>query len=122
MNTNIETRFKTIFSYLSFLNTAFPNNNTIKAIDKEFSYLLDELEELPVGVSNVPTESTTDKTQRVISSLKAKLQVLNEIKSDLNFQKENRCQLENQQDAVKLSIKYVDRKIKYYNDNLNKIV
>jgi|688.fasta_scaffold625418_1 ribonuclease I len=54
-------------------------------------------------------------------SIKAKLTVLDDVIRDLNYQKEHKSNLDNQQKSVNLAMSYVNRKIKYYIDRLEEL-
>lgn len=54
-------------------------------------------------------------------SIKAKLTVLEDVIRDLNYQKEHKSNLENQQKSVNLATSYVNRKIKYYLGRLEEL-
>lgn len=114
MNKKTEERLKTIFGLLSQINKSFPKNNLVESLDEQLSYLLDDL-------TVQQTNDSKPVTNKLEASIKAKLQVLSEVKKDLNYQKENKCKLDNQEKTVNLTISYVDRKIKYYKEQLEKI-
>lgn len=83
-----------------FNDTNF-NNNTIPVITEK---------------SN---EIDLNNTLRI--SIKAKLTVLEDVIRDLNYQKEHKSNLENQQKSVNLATSYVNRKIKYYLGRLEEL-
>jgi hypothetical protein len=111
----IENRTKTIVSLLSELNKQFPKNLLINKLDEEINFLMDDLSEQPDFFNN--NQKVSNETKIEIAT-KAKLHVLSEVKKDLEFQIKNRCSLENQKTTVEQSIKYVDRKVNYYKNNL----
>jgi hypothetical protein len=84
-----------------FNDTNFNNNNTIPVITEK---------------SN---EIDLNNTLRI--SIKAKLTVLEDVIRDLNYQKEHKSNLENQQKSVNLATSYVNRKIKYYLGRLEEL-
>jgi hypothetical protein len=84
----------------NFNDTNF-NNNTIPVITEK---------------SN---EIDLNNTLRI--SIKAKLTVLEDVIRDLNYQKEHKSNLENQQKSVNLATSYVNRKIKYYLGRLEEL-
>lgn len=85
----------------NFNDTNFNNNNTIPVITEK---------------SN---EIDLNNTLRI--SIKAKLTVLEDVIRDLNYQKEHKSNLENQQKSVNLATSYVNRKIKYYLGRLEEL-
>lgn len=91
-----------IIQLADFINdNDFNNNNTIPVITEK---------------SN---EIDLNNTLRI--SIKAKLTVLEDVIRDLNYQKEHKSNLENQQKSVNLATSYVNRKIKYYLGRLEEL-
>lgn len=73
---------------------------------------------IPV-ITEKSNEIDLNNTLRI--SIKAKLTVLEDVIRDLNYQKEHKSNLENQQKSVNLATSYVNRKIKYYLGRLEEL-
>ena len=113
----IESRIKTIVSVLSELNKSFPKNPLINKLDEEINFLMDDITEQQLSFNRSDKNKVSDEVKLKIAT-KAKLHILTEVRKDLEYQLANRCNLENQKEAVHQSIKYVDRKLGYYKKNV----
>jgi ribonuclease I len=127
MEKELNEYFAQLMSISNDLRKSGSDNKLLEKLEIKIIQLADFINDNNFNDTNNTIPVITEKSNQhdlnntLRISIKAKLTVLEDVIRDLNYQKEHKSNLENQQKSVNLATSYVNRKIKYYLGRLEEL-